>query len=139
MRAFGPAPGRRLASFVRPHTPMRTSSMPPSSITMPTRQAGSARKFFIWLGVAASFFVVFAIRLYRDGASDIGFIVAMSIGAVLVIAFLSPKRFTSMRGATTEWEDDEPYGPVARHSESDANVGQPADSMANQKSKSDAA
>ena len=109
------------------------------SIRMPTRQAGSARRFFIWLVVAASLFVVFATRLYREGASDIGFIVAGSVGAVLVIAFLSPKRFTSMRGATPEWEDDEPYGPVARHGESDAKVGQLADSMANQKSKSDAA
>ena len=107
------------------------------SITMPTRQAGSARRFFIWFVVAASLFVVFAARLYREGASDVGFIVAISVGAVLVVAFLSPKRFTSMRGATPEWEDDEPYGPVARHGESDANIGQSADATA--KSKSDAA
>jgi hypothetical protein len=109
------------------------------SITMPTRQAGSARRFFLWLAVAASLFVAFAERLYREGASDIGFIVAMSVGAVLVIAFLSPRRFTSMRGASPNWEDDEPYGPVARHGESDVNIGQSTDSTANQNSKSDAA
>ena len=109
------------------------------SITMPTRQAGSGRRFFIWFAVAASIFVIVAGRLHLEGFSDIGLIVAGSVGAVVVMAVLSPKRFTSRRGATPEWEDDEPYGPIARHGESEAKIGQLTDSMANQKSKSDAA
>ena len=109
------------------------------STTMPTRQSGDAQGLLIWFVVAVSLFMVFAARLYRDGASDIGYIFTMSIGAVLVVAFLSPKRFKSTRGTTPEWEDDEPYGPVARHGESGADTGQSADSTADQKSKSDAA
>ena len=88
-------------------------------VTMPARQAGSARRLFIRLVVAASIFVALAARLYADGASDLGFIVVMSIGAVLVIAFLSPRRFTSMRGADPDWEDENPYGPAPEDNEAE--------------------
>jgi len=110
---------------------------PPPLVVLGNR--GSARPVFVWFFVAASILVTVATKLYRDGASDIGYIVLMSVAAVIALAIVAPKRFTSMRGATRDWEDDEPYGPFARHGESDANIGQSADSTANQNSKSDAA
>ena len=71
---------------------------------------GSARRIFIWIIVAASILLTLAIRMYRDGASDIGFIVAMAVAGVIAIAIVAPKRFTSVRGADPKWEDEDPYG-----------------------------
>ena len=100
---------------------------------------GSAKRVLVWFFVAVPILVAVATKLYRNGALDIGYIILMSVAAVIALAIVAPKRFTSMRGGTRDWEYGEPYGPVARHGESGVNIGRSADSTADQDSKNDAA
>ncbi len=103
------------------------------------RNSGSARQFYIWIVVAASLFVAAANRFYRDGASDLGFIVAMSVAVVIALAIVAPRRFTSIRGGAPDWEDENPYKPSPDDDESDSPSDHSSISRPNQGSKNDAA
>jgi len=70
-------------------------------------------QIFVWIVVAVFIFAAVAVRLYRDGASDLSFIVGMSIAAVIAIAIVAPKRFNSTREASSDWEDDIPWADDA--------------------------
>ena len=90
--------------------PKATSNSAARSFACAPRSAkGAAVQIFVWIVVAVSIFTAIAASLYRDGASDISFIVGMSIAAVIAIAIVAPKRFKSTRGASSDWEDDSPW------------------------------
>jgi len=72
-------------------------------------QRGSGRAVVIWLLVACALFGTMALKMYRDGSRDFGYIAFISIIAVLAVAFLAPRRFHASRGASPDWEDDSPY------------------------------
>jgi hypothetical protein len=57
------------------------------------------------LGIAA----VMAIKMVRSGASDVGYIVAMSLAVVVGLALVAPDRFTS-GSSGSEWGDDVHFG-----------------------------
>ena len=100
---------------------------------------GSATQVILWIVVAVSIFATVANRLFREGASDIGFIVAMSVAAVIAIAIVAPRRFKSIRGATSDWKDDFEYKPRSGIGGPPPQGDQSSNTAPNQKSRNDAA
>ena len=58
------------------------------------------------MAIAAGLF--FARRIYQSGASDLSYIIAMSVAAVVAIAIVAPRKFSSVRSLFDD--DDPPYG-----------------------------
>ena len=51
--------------------------------------------------------MLFASKLYDSGASDLSFIIAMSVVAVVTIAIIAPQKFSSLRSLIGD--NDPPY------------------------------
>jgi hypothetical protein len=88
----------------------------------PTRRAapknrGSATHIFIWIVVAVSIFAAVASKLYSDGASDVSYVMWISVVAVIAIAIVAPRRFKSIRGGSPIWEDEDPYKASSENDE----------------------
>jgi len=68
----------------------------PDSRPLKFRQTGTAKQVLVWLLVALSAGGLVAAYLYDSGASDPSFIVAMSIAAIVAIAIVAPRKFSSL-------------------------------------------
>ncbi|MGB9149288.1 MAG: hypothetical protein WCB36_03495 [Burkholderiales bacterium] len=61
------------------------------------RIKGSVGKPILWIVAAICFGVTMAIKTYNSGASNFGYILCMSIAAVVAIALVDPDKFSGER------------------------------------------
>jgi hypothetical protein len=67
------------------------------------RSLGGAKHIAIWVLLAAAFGVFMAIKLYRSGNTNLSYVLAMSIAAVVGIALVAPSRFSGEHREPGDW------------------------------------
>jgi hypothetical protein len=86
-----------------------TAMSGPDSRSLKFRQTGTAKQVWVLVALAAGGLV--AAHFYDSGASDPSFTIAMSIAAIVAIAIVAPRNFSSLHnlfGPDGDF-DDAPY------------------------------